>query len=237
MKPFIRTGLTWTAIAFILSAGIALLALNTLPETGEIPVHWGIDGRPDQFAPKSEVWKFLFLMPGVLLLLGLVMAVIPALDPRKANLEVGRKAYLATWISTLVLLTLIHAGICFAMLQSADAASVPNDAVRFIIAGCGVMIIVIGNYLPKTRSSFIFGVRTPWTLSSDIAWEKTHRVAGPLFMAAGAFGMAGAFLFNGIWLALQLTAFVGAAALISVVYSYFAWKSASDRDDGTGLTV
>jgi len=237
MKPFIRTGLTWTAIALILTGAIALYTWNTLPASGDIPVHWGIDGRPDQFAPKGAVSTYLLPMPGAVFLIGLILAVVPQVDPRKGNLESGRKAYLATWIGTLVLLSLIHAGICVAMLQSAGEAHVPNDAVRYVIAGCGALMIVIGNYLPKTRSSFMFGVRTPWTLSSDIAWEKTHRGAGPLFMAAGAFGIAGAFLFNGIWLALQLTGLVGAAALISVVYSYFAWKSASDRDDGTGLTV
>lgn len=56
-------------------------------------------------------------------------------------------------------------------------------------------------------------------------------------MVAGALGLAGAFLFDGIWLALQLSALVIAAALASVVYSYFAWKSAGDREEDAGLTV
>jgi uncharacterized membrane protein len=237
MKPFIRTGLIWSAIAFILSCGIALYTWNALPATGDIPVHWGLNGQADQFVPKSEAWPYIALMPGVVLLIGILLSVVPVIDPRKGNIETGRKAYLATWIGTLILLTLIHAGICAAMLQASGEASPPSGVVRFVIAGCAALMIVIGNYLPKTRSSFMFGVRTPWTLSSDIAWEKTHRVAGPLFMLAGALGLAGAFLFNGIWLALQLSVLVGAAALISVVYSYFAWKNAGDRDDGTGLTV
>lgn len=237
MKPFIRAGLTWSTIAVILSGALALYTWTALPAAGNIPVHWDINGQPDQFAAKSEVWTYLAMMPGAILLTGVILAIAPMIDPRKANIETGRKAYLATWISVMVLQTLVHAGICVAMLQAGGEAAIPNDAVRFVIAGCGLLMIVIGNYLPKTRSSFLFGVRTPWTLSSDIAWEKTHRLAGPLFMLAGALGMAGAFLFDGIWLALQLTALVVAAAIISVIYSYFAWKSAGDRDDGTGLTV
>ncbi|MFN7163297.1 MAG: SdpI family protein [Hyphomonas sp.] len=237
MKPFIRTGLTWSVIAVILSGAAALFTWNALPATGDIPVHWGLNGQPDRFASKSDVWTFLAMMPGAILLIGLILALAPAFDPRKANIETGRKAYLATWIGVMVLLTLVHVGICVGMLQAGGEAAVPNDTVRFVIAGCGLLMIVIGNYMPKTRSSFLFGVRTPWTLSSDIAWEKTHRLAGPLFMLAGALGIAGAFMFDGIWLALQLTALVVAAAIISVIYSYFAWKSAGDRDDGTGLTV
>ncbi len=237
MKPFIRTGLIWSAIAVILSGAAALYTWNALPASGDIPVHWGINGQPDQFAPKSDVWTYLTILPGAILLTGLILAVAPAFDPRKANIETGRKAYLATWIGVMMLLTLVQVGICVAMLQAGGEVGVPNGFVRFAIAGCGVLMIVIGNYMPKTRSSFLLGVRTPWTLSSDIAWEKTHRLAGPLFMLAGALGTAGAFLFDGIWLALQLTALVCAAALISVIYSYFAWKSADDRDAGTGLTV
>lgn len=237
MKPFIRTGLIWSAIAVILSGAAALYTWNALPATGDIPVHWGLNGQPDQFAGKGDVWTHLAILPGAILLTGLILALAPTFDPRKANIETGRKAYLATWIGVMVLLTLVHVGICAAMLQAGGETAVPNDTVRFIIAGCGLLMIVIGNYMPKTRSSFLFGVRTPWTLSSDIAWEKTHRLAGPLFMLAGALGIAGAFLFDGIWLALQLTALVVAAAIISAVYSYFAWKSAGDRDDGAGLTV
>jgi len=237
MKPFIRTGLIWSAIALILTGALALQTWNSLPATGDIPVHWNIDGRPDQFEQKSGVWKYLLLMPASVGLIGLLLAVVPMIDPRKANIEAGRKAYLATWLGTLALLTLIQGGICLAMLKASGETGLPKDAVRYIIAGCGVLFIIIGNYLPKTRSSFLFGVRTPWTLSSDIAWEKTHRLAGPLFMLAGALGIAGSFLLNGIWLALQLSALVITAAVISIVYSYFAWKNAADRDDGTGLTV
>lgn len=237
MKPYIRTGLAWSAVAAILSVGLTVYTWSQLPEAAEIPVHWGIDGRPDRFAPKDAAMAMLMIVPGAIFLTGIMLALVPSLDPRKGNIEIGRKAYLATWIGTAALLASVHAGICVATLKSTGGADLPNEFVRYVIAGCGLLIIVIGNYMPKTRASFLFGVRTPWTLSSDLAWEKTHRVAGPLFMAAGALGIIGAFIFDGIWLALQMTAFIGAAALISVVYSYFAWKNAGDRDDGTGLTV
>lgn len=237
MKPYFRTGLAWSAVAAILSAGLSLWTIDALPAGGDLPVHWGLDGQPDRFAPKSAAAAMLMVMPGVILFTGILLAVVPALDPRKGSIEKGRKAYLATWIGTALLLAGVHAGICMATLRASGGASLPDDFVRYVIAACGLLIIIIGNYMPKTRPSFLFGVRTPWTLSSDFTWEKTHRLAGPLFMAAGALGIAGAFLFDGIWLALQLSALVGSAALISVVYSYFAWKTAGDRDDGTGLTV
>lgn len=237
MKPFIRTGMIASVIAVLLTAGIAFYTWNILPETGDIPVHWGSDGRPDQFATKAEAWIYLVILPGAALLTAIVLSLVPSIDPRKQNIEIGRRAYLASWIGVMVLYTFLQGGIAFGMLNTGDSMDASDTAVRLVIAACAALFIVIGNYLPKTRSSFLFGIRTPWTLSSEIAWEKTHRLAGPLFMVAGALGMVGAFLFSGIWLALQLTCLVVSAALIAVVYSYFAWRTASDRNAGTGFTI
>lgn len=237
MKPFIRTGIIVSAIAFLLTAGAALYTWTALPETGSIPVHWNASGEADKFAPKAETWLPLALMPAAALFTGAIMALVPMIDPRKRNIETGRRAYLATWIATMVLLVLVQGGISVSMLSGPEGAGINDMIVRLMIAGSAGLLVVIGNYMPKTRSSFMFGIRTPWTLSSDTAWEKTHRFAGPLFMVAGALGIAGAFLFSGIWLALQLSILALGSALISVVYSYLVWRSASDRDAGTGLTI
>lgn len=49
---------------------------------------------------------------------------------------------------------------------------------RLLMFAIGVLLVVIGNWLPKIRSNFMFGVRTPWTLTSDRTWCRTHRAAG-----------------------------------------------------------
>ena len=237
MKPFIRTGLIFTLGATAIMAGISAAASSALPATGDIPVHWGLQGTPDHWADRGEATIMLWVMPAIAFATGLILAFAPMLDPRKPNLESGRRGYLAVWLSTMILLIFVHGGVALMMTKGAGPANTSGDLVRWVIAGAAVLFIVIGNYLPKTRSSFIFGIRTPWTLSSDTAWEKTHRVAGPLFMAAGALGLAGAFIFNGIWLALQLTVWLGIAVIASVIYSYFAWRSAPDREHGSNLTV
>lgn len=235
MKPYVKTGLAWTGVAVFAMSVISTGTWAALPQGVEIPVHWGISGEADRYGTRDEAALLLVVIPFVTLITGLILAAAPSIDPRKGNIETGRRAYLATWISTMVLLTLVHGGICRMMAGGPDANS--SQLVRWVIAGCAILLIVIGNYLPKTRSSFIFGIRTPWTLSSNIAWEKTHRFGGRLLMIAGALGLAGAFLFDGLFLALQLSVLALGSALITIIYSYFAWKSAGDRDAGTGLTV
>ncbi len=64
-----------------------------------------------------------------------------------------------------------------------------------VVAAVCLLLIVIGNYLGKTRSMFLGGVRTPWTLSSEYSWQRTHSLAGKLFVLSGALGFVAAFMF------------------------------------------
>ncbi|WP_375210490.1 SdpI family protein [Hyphomonas jannaschiana] len=237
MKPFIRNGLLITLGATIAGAAISLAATQALPTNGEFPVHWGPTGAPDRWTDRTGAIRYLWTMPAITLGVGLLLAAVPSIDPRKGNIEKGRRGYVAIWLAVMVLLTCIHGGVALQMIRTGEATEGSGQMVRWVIAGASIMFIIVGNYLPKTRSSFFFGIRTPWTLSSDTAWEKTHRLAGPLFMIAGALGLVGAFIFNGILLAVQLTGWAGIAAIISVIYSYFAWRNAPDREHGTNLTV
>jgi uncharacterized membrane protein len=87
-----------------------------------------------------------------------------------------------------------------------------------------LLLIVTGNYLSKVRSNFFIGIRTPWTLSSDIAWRKTHRVGGRVLLLLGLALIPLAFYLDSatnFWLT---GAAVVATSLILVIYSYFAWR-------------
>lgn len=237
MKKHITIGLAWSALMLAAMAGIIVYTSGLLPEDSRIPLHFGPDGRPDRFGSRDEAVAMLWLMPGITAVVTAIMAVAPFLDPRRENVAIGRRAYLASWMGIMALMVLVTAGVSFSMVRGQNPAFDTSGAIRWILAGCAVLLIILGNYLPKTRSSFVFGVRTPWTLSSDMAWEKTHRLAGPLFMLAGCLGLIGAFVFNGIALALQLTVLVLTVVLICVVYSYLVWRKAEDRDTGSRHVV
>lgn len=235
----IRTGLIGSLIGIAIMSTIVVWTVSQLPQTGQIPVHWDASGQADRFADRGEAILLLWLMPIIAAALTALLSIIPIINPRKSNLQKSSKAYLVTWIGTISLLTLVTAGVCYAMLKGSGQADTAHSPalVRVLIAGCSALFVVIGNYLPKTRPNWFLGIRTPWTLSSDFTWEKTHRLGGRLFILAGILGMLGAFIFSGIWLALQLSILVISVALISIVYSYIVWRSAEDRDTGAEYTV
>jgi immunity protein, SdpI family len=97
-----------------------------------------------------------------------------------------------------------------------------------LAAEIGLALVVMGNYLPKVKSNWFVGVRTPWTLSSEASWRQTHRLAGWLFTLGGLLTFITALVRPDVAPAVMIGV-LAASAGASVVYSYFAWKHDPER--------
>lgn len=224
----IRAGMIVSGIVLTLMAGVSIWAGGQLP-ADNIPVHWNAQGVADRFSDRQEALYLLWLIPGMAALGALVFAILPQIEPLQGNLFKSRKAYNAVWISTMILFLGIHGGISYMMTLGSGADMQSNEFVRLVIAGTGILFIVLGNYLPKTRQNWFLGIRTPWTLSSEYTWEKTHRLAGRLFFATGFICLIGAFVLNGIALAFMVSGLAVSSALFCVGYSFFIYRKAPDK--------
>ena len=94
----------------------------------------------------------------------------------------------------------------------------------------GILFMMIGNYLSKTRSNFFIGIRTPWTLSSDAVWQKTHRLAGKLFMLSGLTIVIFCLFMPIANIGTLITFTVLPAALIPCIYSWKLWKEEQSNE-------
>lgn len=199
-----------------LMLGLAAWAWAQIPPGAEVPVHWGIDGQPDGYASKELALLFI---PGLTVFITGLLFVLPRFEPRADNLARSGPAYLQVSIAVLVLMVAVQLTVVLAAIGS------PLGINIVLGVATGVLFIVIGNVMGKVRSNFIFGVRTPWTLSSDLSWNKTHRLVGRLFVLLGlatiVVGLVGgvtaffAVLLGGIVL----------IVIVAFVYSYRVWKS------------
>jgi uncharacterized membrane protein len=206
-------------VAAMLAA--SMWALFHIPPGTKIPIHWNLYGAPDRFADAPLA---LFMTPAMAALVAILFVAIPALEPRRLNLERSAKFYHATWIAIITLMAAIH-GVA---LYSTTHAGVQVGGV--VIGGACLLLIVIGNYLGKTRSMFLGGV---WTLSSEYSWQRTHSLAGKLFMASGVLGFAAVIALP---LPIAVSIFVCATVvtvLLSIVMSYVYWR----RDPELGAKV
>lgn len=200
--------------ALMLAAfGLTALLWERLPD--RMATHWGLDGRPDSWGGRITG---ALLLPMIGLALWGLTELLPKLDPRQENFARMRSTYEITISASLTLLVVMHA----AVLATALGYSVPIG--RVAPAGVGMLLVIVGNLLPRARPNWWFGIRTPWTLSDDRVWTVTHRIGGFLFVGAGVVLIAAAVALPTAWIAHVLIVVTFAAGLGSMVYSYVAWR-------------
>jgi uncharacterized membrane protein len=203
----------WIPLLIIAAAVVAsAIVYPRLPET--IPTHWNMDGQPDGWSSRAfGAW----ITPVILLGMWALFRLLPAIDPRGANYAKFGGAFEAIIDSLMLFLLGMHIVILRAGL------GYPVQIERIIPFGVGVLLIVIGNLLPRCRPNWFVGIRTPWTLSSDRVWEKTHRFGGRLFVAAGFLIVVAALLWVQ-WVHLVLITAVIIATAAVLIYSYLEWR-------------
>jgi uncharacterized membrane protein len=205
------------AVLVAASFGLSAAAWSRLPE--RVPIHWNFRGEVDRWGGRLEG---AFLLPIIALALWLVLPRLPLIDPRRASFDKFRDSYELIIAATIGFLFAVHCAVI------ATALGHPVPMGRLVPVGVGLLFITIGNVLPRTRPNWWMGVRTPWTLSNDRVWQRTHRVSGWLMVAAGIVILLSAFLPASWGFAVLLVAALG-SALGSVVYSYLAWKQETSR--------
>ena len=207
------------AASLLLAASMAVLGVLValrVPADLQLPIHWSLGGVPDRFASK---WVALFLPPAVTAAVAAFFWFLPALEPRERNLERSQGLYVAGWAALLVLMVAVEAMTLSAALHWG------LRVFGIMTGGVGLTFILIGNQLGKSRSMYLVGIRTPWTLASEEVWIKTHRLGGKLMVAAGALLVLAAVL--PLPSGLLATSFAGAIALVvgaPVIYSYLLWR-------------
>ena len=203
----------WIPILLIVAAVAAtILYYPKLPET--MTTHWSVSGEPNGFS--SRLWG-AWMLPVIMAAVWLIMRAIPHIDPRKANYEKFSGMYDALVILILAFMLAMH----IVLLMAATGAPIRME--RVVMPSVGVFIAIMGILIPKAHPNWFVGIRTPWTLTSDLSWERTHKIGGTLFVILGVLMVASSFVApeTAIWILV-------AAALGIVVflfaYSYQVWK-------------
>lgn len=207
MKKINKKTLVLTSVIILLPVMIGIFLWSKLPET--IPTHFGLDGTPDGWSSKAfAVFGIPFLMLG----LHLLCLFGTAQDPKYDN--ISEKIYaLVVWICPVVSLLVMIS--CYG-----SALGWEMNITRYIMMGMGIIVMVMGNYLPKCRQNYTMGYKLPWTLDDEENWNKTHRLAGFLMVAGGILIIINAFL-QWVWLFFVI---IMAEILVPTVYSFLYYK-------------
>ena len=185
--PLVRDPLNVLALAIvILQILLAICAFPFLPPL--VPTHWNAAGQINGYASR---WVNTILFPALSIGIYLLLRYVSALSPRLGGRVNGAaNAQIRTTLLVVILLFMLVVQLCVTAIGlgiAIDFAFVLNLALSLLFIG-------IGNFLGKTRRNFWMGIRTPWTLTSDLVWERTHRLGGWLFVAVGLLGIPFSFV-------------------------------------------
>ena len=214
-----------TSLLTLLPIPVGLLLWSRFPET--MTVHWGITGQADGYASPNLV---VFGLPLLMLAFHWLCVFFTVRD--KGNHGHNRKMFrLVLWIipiiSNLSLLGLY-----------AFALDVKFSPVVWTVVPMGLLLALIGNYLPKTRMNSTMGIKVPWAYSSEANWNATHRFAGKVWVIGGILVALCGLLPLG-WAVSGMIVFMVVLCVLPIVYSYRFYKKekAEGKVQSTGYSA
>lgn len=149
------------------------LVFNKLPDI--VPIHFNINGEADDFTNKQNLIWMLLALNGIAYLLFLI---IPKIDPKKKYSN-DDKIYLRIRL----VMTLLLSGISVLLVYLANGDT--EKGITILALMFGAMCVLLGNYLQAVKPNYFLGIRTPWTLSDDENWKKTHLFSGRFLFFGG----------------------------------------------------
>jgi uncharacterized membrane protein len=221
----IRRPLIVSAGLILLMAGLSLAAAVVLPAS--VPLRFDARGIPTVYG--SPIMP-LIVMPIAGIAVSAIFAVLARIEPRRDNLTASRVPYATRWIAAVSVMTVIHLWIVYTLDTTVHGAA-PIDPERLFLALAGVVIAIAGSQLTKLRSNFMIGIRTPWTLSDDRVWQRTHRLARVAVVLAGLAILVAALAAPKAILFGTVMAIVAVSGIAVVLLSYVLWR----RSDANGL--
>ena len=159
--------------------GIAVY--SKLPE--KMPIHWGLDGEPNGFATK---WVGILILPLIMVVVNLIVQLSLETAP-KTNLKLGK---LMLWLLPIM-------SVIFQILILSQALGYHVEIGLITMVIIGIVLIMLGNYIPKTSQNRVAGFRFPMTMRNPDNWQKTNRLGGMMLVISGILMVTGGII--SIW--------------------------------------
>ena len=203
-----------STLVCLVPIALTLALYDKLP--AQVPIHFDLNGEPDNYSSKAVAG---FLFPCLLAAFNLFVNFIMNADPKKQNANKIIKL-VGFWIFPVVSLITVPI-----TLFKGLGYNLP--VVAICTALTGLLFLIIGNYLPKSRQSYTVGIRLPWTLDNEENWNKTHRFAGFVWVLGGIAIIINAFIasFNILIIVTVL------AVVLPIVYSYLLYRKQGNNKE------
>lgn len=207
MKKIADKTILITSIACLIPFFISIIFYNSLPD--QVATHFDFNGVPDGYS--SKVFA-AFGLPAILLILNIITNIFLDNDPKKANVS-KVIITLSKWMIPVISVFVQSMVIAYAIGKNIKIS-------MFLSIFVGILIMILGNYLPKCKQNYTVGIRTPWTLNNEEIWNKTHKISGYIWVFGGVIIIISSFIAVE-WIMFVVIIII---ALLPLIYSYILYK-------------
>lgn len=200
-----------SVVACFIPIILGLLFYNQLPE--QMPIHWNAAGEVDDYTSKIFA---LFGLPMILLVFHMALVWVTDKDPKYMNIP--KVMYVIIYFLIPIIST-----ICVGFsINTALPNGLDINISSTLPLVLGIIFLFVGNYLPKCKQSYTVGIKTPWALHDEENWNKTHRLAGFLWIIGGILIIICSLFFS--TMVNPFFVIILAMTVIPYVYSYLIYK-------------
>ena len=213
------------AIWLIIIAPFLYLAISwkNIPE--KVAMHFDLQGNPDQFGNKSQLWVLAGVIAVVSSLVFLLLTNMYKIDPKKHAAE--NKDRLLRIAFTVAVFT---SGVSIMMIHAATSSGGVKFNMRFVFVGMGFLWAILGNYLHNIKPNYFAGLRLPWTLENEDNWRQTHQLGSKLWFTGGLVVIAAGLLLKDLALLLVMMIIITVLVIVPIVYSYRLYAKTKNQN-------
>ena len=199
---------------------MTLVGLPFLPD--QVPTHFGVHGTADAWGSKYSI----LLLPILSILMGgsLLGMSVYAQKQEKTGTNNAKLTLLTACITLCIFCGITGFQIAAGMLGTQNLGELPVDMNQVIFSLLGIMLICLGNQMPKARKNTMIGLRTRSSLVNEAVWKKCQKFGGITMMLSGAAMVVISFLTRGISCFLWSMAALIVQVPLALIYSWRAAK-------------
>lgn len=204
---------------------VTSIVLQFMPDT--IPMHHDFAGNTDRWGSKTESFIFPIVILFVTLFWHLMILAFEKkagrAETEKEQMEAKSNAKFLSivGISQAVMFGIMHYFIMYSSYRQASLGSTKAavDIAKISCILCGILFIVLGNFMTKVKKNVVAGLHTTWSMYNDNTWRKSNRIGAICLIIAGVLTIVTTVFANGMVSTILLLVYVLLAAIVAVWYS------------------
>jgi len=193
---------------------------NSLP--ARVPLHFNAEMVANDYGSKWSVATMLFFFAVLAIGTSLLVLNVDKIDPKQRNKPLGKGMVMASW-AIVVVMTGVGFLIVYTIANYIEGHK--NHLSKLFFPMICLVFVVLGNYMNNVKPNFFFGIRTPWTLSDDDNWRKTHHLGSRLWFFGGLIMLALTLALPEVSASFVILVGGFVLAVIPIIYSYRLFRS------------